>query len=192
MNVYSFGNTLYCEDCYFEYVKIGAFTAGDFTGPFKNGGGEADYIKHCASGGACKNAIKTEFSKVGICLGNSLSASAVKHTLRALEDYINKGNGNPELLDVWARIVGDYCNSSHEESILELFDGIRDDEVTQRLKNNDLRNAYENSLARYRGETVAIGNTNQCKSCKGTGHVMLLNFTKECLDCKKEHSDIPF
>ena len=164
----------YCQGCIDYFLSQGG-DPNDVDGPYSDGGGKDDLIRHCALGENCINVISSIFGSKGVCLRNPLTPAGIEYTIDALAVYVDQGDGIPEILDLWAAILQrENTLNKKQQQILNLYIGsfshaihpIPEDQLTppKSKKKRDSKGIY-------------------CKSCKDTGVVMLFNSSVECTDC---------
>ena len=100
MDAYIYKADLYCEDCaekIWEDLEVGKLDDlnpkfnGDNaiypSGPYPNGGGEADTPQHC---GSC-----------GLFLENPLTEEGKLYVNEAVDSYLNSKSGDAEIINQW-------------------------------------------------------------------------------------------
>jgi len=128
IGAYVYAADLYCEDCgraiqdeiHDEIATKGSTDdSEDYPqGPYPDGGGEADGPAHCGSNEGCLNAMTIEDQRIGVWLGNPLTAEGVTYLL----EMINAPNPSPyqrALHDFWRRVYSDYLPKEEEEELPE-------------------------------------------------------------------------
>ncbi len=77
-------------------------------GPYKDGGGEADYPHHCGSGGSCLDAyvLKDGSSKVGCFLENPLTTHGTCYVVGLAIEEIRRDGKMGEIVEMWVNYYG--------------------------------------------------------------------------------------
>jgi hypothetical protein len=97
MNAYICDASLYCANCIRQqqpqvrYENL-RHIQGDKSGPYPDGGGEADTPQHC---GEC-----------GVFLENALTTDGVEYVRERVADNIANGRTESIAVTVWARFYG--------------------------------------------------------------------------------------
>lgn len=197
-NIYTNGKwALHCQGCADTFFDNGG-DYNDLGGPYADGGGKADFIRHCSSGGKCINAIQTRSGPKGACFHNRLTLKGIVHTIDALEGYVENGDGIQKVLDMWADELYSYSLNRTQENVLYKYTRIRArgkinfNAIVDKIPDNQLvppkskkkQDTKMDSLTAFFDGRPAMNKAICCKSCKDTGIIMLFNSSVKCVDCR--------